>query len=128
MDCLVSKKERRLQKGELVDVYVNDVFDKYAVMAEDGITILNVETIDDVDEIQQSALFASLKQKGRDPLSPNVGNRWEEALIEEVPPEVLMTDIQNSVALVSTAASVKFGTIIDNNNVPYLTYDIEVAL
>lgn len=128
MDCLVSKKERRLQKGTLVDVYVNDVFDKYAILAEDGLTILDVKRVDGVDEIQQSALFAALKQKGRDPLSPDVGNRWEQALVNEIPPEVLMTDIQASVANVSTAASVVFGTVVDGNNVPYLTFDIKVAL
>ena len=124
MDCLVSKKERRLQKGTLVDVYVNDVFDKYAILAEDGLTILDVKRVDGVDEIQQSALFAALKQKGRDPLSPDVGNRWEQALVNEIPPEVLMTDIQASVASVSTAASVVFGTVVDGNNVPYLTFVI----
>lgn len=128
MDCKVSKKERRVQKGEIVDVYVDDVFDKYPVLSEDGLTVLDVETLDGIAEIQQAALFASLKQKGRDPLSPDVGVRWEETLVEEVPPEVLMTDIREAVSGVSTAAQVLFGTVSDNEGNSYLTYDIKVAL
>lgn len=128
MDCKISKKERRVQKGETIDVYVDGIFDKYPILAEDGVTVLDVETVDNMVEIQQAALFASLKQKGRDPLSPDVGVRWEETLVDEVPPEVLMTDIREAVSGVSTAAQVIFGTVTDREGNSYLTYDIKVAL
>lgn len=127
MDVKFSQKERRLQKGELVDIFVNDVFDMYPIMAEDGVTILNVETYEGQLETQQAATFAALKQKGSDPLSPNTGVRWEEVILGELPPDVLITDIREAVASSATTASVVFGTIIDNEGNSYLTFDIKVA-
>lgn len=128
MDVAFSQKESRMQKGELVDVLVNDVFDMYPIMAEDGLTILSVRTVEGYEEIQQSATFAAIKQKGSDPLSPESGVRWEEAMLGEVPPEAVIADIRDAVASVSTSASVEFSTVTSSEGVPYLTFDIKVAI
>lgn len=128
MDVAFSQKESRMQKGELVDVLVNDVFDMYPIMADDGVTILAVKTVEGHEEILQSATFAAIKQKGSDPLSRNSGVRWEEAMLGEVPPEAVIADIRDAVASVSTSASVEFSTAIASDGTPYLTFDIKVAV
>jgi hypothetical protein len=125
MDLKVSQKEKRLQPGVgMVESYVSNVFDLYPVV--DGNDITNVELIDDAEEIKQSAMFASIRQHGSDPLSPLDGVHWAEALIGEVSPVVLLTEIRSSVKEVSSYADVAFTNRYDTDGVSYLDFMIEV--
>ena len=58
-DVKISKKEMRSQPDGMVEVYVPNVFDLYPVMSEDDASIIEtVELVEDVDELEQEALFA----------------------------------------------------------------------
>lgn len=125
MDLKVSQKEKRLQPSVgMVESYVSNVFDLYPVL--DGNDITNVELVDDTEEIKQSAMFAAIRQRGADPLSPLDGVHWAEALIGEVSPAVLLTEIRSSVKEVSSYADVSFTNRYDTDGVSYLDFMIEV--
>ena len=69
----------------MVEVYVPNVFDLYPVMStEDASIIETVELVEDAQELEQEALFASLCQRGQDPLSLLDGVRWAECAIKRV--------------------------------------------
>jgi hypothetical protein len=127
MDFQVSQKEEISQPDGLVDVYVPDVFDIYPEFAEDGITIINALIVDALEDTKQAALFASVRQRGSDPMNPEAGVRWAETMIGELSPDTLVADIKNAVRSVSTNCTVDFNTVSDANGVSYLTYDIKVA-
>jgi len=125
MDFQVSQKETRLQPEGAVDFYVPDVFDLFLV--EEGNVIKNVLIVEDSLEIRQRALFASIRQKGSDPINPELGVRWAECLLGEVPPEVILVDIKNAVRATSTSATVQFNTTYDLKGNTVLSYDIKVV-
>lgn len=84
------------------------------------------EICEDADELQQACLFATLKQRGSDPLAPDEGVRWSEAYIGEISQEILMADIQNAVKSVSPSVLVDFSTVSDASGNEYLTYILKV--
>jgi len=110
-DVKISQKETRSQPEGMVDVYVPNVFDLYPVMStEDAAYIETVELVEDAEELEQEALFASLCQRGQDPLDPFDGVRWAECAIGELPVEIVMTDIKNAVTSISSSCTVTFDT------------------
>ena len=124
IDAKVSTKETRLQPEGLVDVYVPNVFDFYLIESDDGY-IENCELLGSKEAVQQEALFASIKQRGNDPLSLEEGVRWAECALGEVPIELVMADIKNEVTSVSTDCSVTFDTVIMNGN-ETMSFQIQV--
>jgi hypothetical protein len=126
-DVKISKKETREQPDGMVEVYVPNVFDLYPVMAtEDASIIETVELVEDADELEQEALFASLCQRGQDPLSLLDGIRWAECSLNEVPIEVLMTDIKSAVTSISSSCTVVFSTV-EIDGVENLSYSIQIT-
>jgi hypothetical protein len=126
-DVKISKKETREQPEGMVEVYVPNVFDLYPVMStEDAAYIETVELVEDADELEQEALFASLCQRGQDPLSLLDGIRWAECSLNEVPIEVLMTDIKSAVTSISSSCTVVFSTV-EIDGVENLSYSIQIT-
>lgn len=124
MDFKVSQKESRLQPQGSVDVVVSSVFDLYVEL--DGDTIVNAQIVDDMDELYQSAYFASIRQRGSDPLAINEGCRWAEVLAGEISVEVIISDVKNAVKEVGTNCNVSFETVTIDG-IDYLTYTIQVV-
>lgn len=127
MDLKVSLKETRLQPEGLVDVYIPDVFEIYPEYDVDGVTILGAPVYDSSEEQQQSSLFASIKQRGSDPINPEQGVQWAECLIGEVDPALLVTQIKQAVRDVSANCDVVFSTRRGTDGVSYLAYEIKVV-
>lgn len=125
MDAKFSQKELRQQPSGAEYVYVDGVFDLY-VHEEDG-KITGMDILDGNDERIQSALFASIKQRGSDPISPETGNRWAELLIGEVSVDSIITDIKTSVEKSAAGCSVVFGSDRDASGNEYLSYKIQVT-
>jgi hypothetical protein len=94
MDLKVSQKEPRLQPSGAVEVLVSNVFDLYPVFGEDDY-IMDVAVLDDDRaELLDRAMFATVKQRGSDPLEPGDGIQLAEAVIGEVSTLVIITQIQ----------------------------------
>ena len=123
MDARFSNKEKRAQPSGIEYVYVDSVFDMYPIL--DGDSITGIETVDGKEEIIQSGLFASIKQRGSDPLAPAVGNRWAELLLGEVAVDAIVADIRENVAASSAFCTVVFSTAVGEDGKEYLSYKIK---
>jgi len=136
VDFKVSRKEKRWQADGPVDVLVDNVCDLYPVFASDPIyagqaiqigqdtitgqdrenIVMDVEIIDDDRaELLDRAMFALMKQRGADPVELNDGVQWAEAVIGEVPPSVILQQVQSAVfeegpGVRATAAVIKNGS------------------
>ena len=126
-DVKISQKETREQPEGMVEVYVPNVFDLYPVMStEDASIIETVEIIVDALELELDALFASLCQRGQDPLSLLDGVRWAECALNELPVEIIMADIKNTVTSLSSSCTVLFNTVeVDGNE--NLSFNIQIT-
>lgn len=126
MDLKVSQKEERLQPGVgLIDTYIPDVFELYMDLEDD--TILTVETLEDADELEQAALFASIRQRGSDPLDTDLGIRWAELMLGEISATVVLAEVKSAVRDVSSNCDVVFETVQDGLGNSTLAYVIQVA-
>ena len=96
MDVKVSRKETRYQPQGLVEVLMSDVTDLFPVL--DGDVITDIEMLDgDREELLDRAMWAVFKQYGNDPLDLTDGSQYEECILGEISPLVLMTEISASV-------------------------------
>lgn len=128
MDIKVSRKEQRYQQRGTVEVLVDDVFDVYPI--EDPYNeniITDIEILDDENtELLDRAMFATVKQRGGDPIEPESGVQWAEAVIGEVPPEVIMQQVQNEVYMEGPTIRIEYETVIDDNNEERLVYSLSI--
>ena len=98
----------------------------YVTLTDDLLT--GCEEIEGKDELEQQCALATIFQKGLDPLELNDGIRWSEAILEEISALQLIQDIIEAVAKVSSAVSVVFDTVEDDEGNSFLSYKIaEVA-
>jgi hypothetical protein len=125
MDFLVSQKQTRSQPSGAVDIIVDNVFDLYPIFNGDYID--NIKIVDGSDEIYQSAYFASIRQRGSDPLNPSDGCRWAEVLAGEVSVQSLIMDIKTNVQTVSMQCNVTFSVSTDASGNEFLSYSIQVV-
>jgi len=118
MDVKVSQKEQMMQPNGLVDVVVNGVNDFFLIEEldeDDQLWIKDIEIIDDfIEEEKDRAVFAVLRQRGQDPISPNEGVQWAETLLSEIPIPLLMQQITDAALDESMYITVTFETITIN--------------
>jgi hypothetical protein len=144
MDVKVSRKETRLQPDGPVEVLVSNVFDLYPVFGTDNRftghdqlsgqdreelehLIVDVEILDDDrGELLDRAMFASVKQRGGDPLDPGDGIQWAEAVMGEVVPPVIMTQIQTAINAEGPGVRTVF-SVVRNGEKEYMTFKIELT-
>ena len=128
MDFKVSMKDTRLQPdGSISGVYIPDVYDLYPIYDEDGVTIKGVQVYTGLEEVEQSALFASLRQRGSDPLNPEKGVMWAECVLGEISPEIIVEQIKSEVNASSVHANVAFKVTRDEDGNSVLAYEIQVV-
>lgn len=98
----------------------------YVTLTEEQ--LMNCETVEGKDELEQQCALATIFQKGLDPLDLNDGIRWSEAILEEISSLQLIQDIIEAVEKVSTSIVVTFESVEDDNGNTYLSYKLsEVA-
>jgi hypothetical protein len=130
MDVKVSRKEARMQPEGLVEVLVDNVFDLYPVFGNDerftyreqlmqqdfaelDKLIVDVEMLDgDRTELLDRAMFALVKQRGGDPVEPDDGVQWAEAVIGEVIAPVIIQQVHTSVSEEGPGVRAVPGTIV----------------
>lgn len=121
MDLKVSRKETRYLPSGNVLVLMSSVYDLYPVFAEDGLTILDVEVIDDErTELLDRAMWAAVKQYGLDPLNLTDGNQYEEVILGDTSVVALMAQIYANVVEEGIGVTVTFESYIANGR-EYLT-------
>jgi hypothetical protein len=119
MDIKISRKETRMQPEGPAEVLVDNIFDLYPVYADDPRyagqdiyvgqdrvseqdrknIIMDVETLDgDRTELLDRAMFALVKQRGADPVEPQDGIQWAEAVIGEAIAPVVLQQVHASVS------------------------------
>lgn len=86
--------------------------------------IANCQTVDGEEMLEQQCALATIFQRGLDPLDLEDGIRWSEAILEELSCLQLIQDITEAVAKVSSAVTVTFDTVEDDNGNSYLSYKI----
>ena len=90
--------------------------------------IINCQTVEGKEELEQQCALATIYQRGLDPLDLDDGIRWSEAILEELSGLLLIQDITEAVEKVSSAIKVVFDIAEDDNGNTYLTYKLtEVA-
>lgn len=115
MDIKLSEKVAMYQPNGPVDVLVDGVFDFYLKEHIDEFGqkwIDDLETLDGMDEEQDRVMFAILRQRGQDPISPGEGVQWAEAMMSEIPVPLLMSQITDAAANESSYVNVGFTSII----------------
>jgi hypothetical protein len=116
MDIKVSQKEEMWQPKGLVDVITSGINDFFLIEEEDEFGqkwITDVEGFEDfIEEEKDRVIFSVLRQRGQDPISPNEGIQWAEAMMNEIPIPLLMQQITDSAINESSFVGVSFDTII----------------
>lgn len=118
MDLKVSKKEEMYQPKGLVDVIVEGINDFFLIEETDlsgQKWIKDVEIIDDfLEEEKDRTVFAVIRQRGQDPISPYEGVQWAEAMLSEISVPLLMQQIMDAATKESSYVGVSFETITVN--------------
>ena len=114
MDILVSRKITRYQPSGAVDVLVSNISDIYPVFSKDDENLItDIEMLDDDrEELLDQGMWAVLKQRGLDPLSPLDGNQYEECILGDITPVELTMQIMMSVLKVGPGVKVSFSSYV----------------
>jgi hypothetical protein len=147
MDVKVSRKEARMQPEGPVEVLVDNIFDLYPIYADDPRydgqdifigqervseqdrknIIMDIEILNgDRAELLDRAMFALVKQRGVDPVEPQDGIQWAEAVIGEVIAPVIVQQVHASVSEEGPGVRAVPGTVI-NNGRENLVFKIELT-
>jgi len=127
VDFKTGRKETRWQPDGQVDVLVNNVCDLYPVFDKDDPNLItDVEILDDPDEeLLDRAMFAVVKQRGNDPVEPDDGIQWAEAVLGEVLPPIILQQVNSSVSKEGRGVRATFDTV-KNNSKEYLAFKVEL--
>ena len=114
MDVSVSRKIPRYQPSGNVLVLVSNVSDLYPVFSKDDENLItDIEMLDDDrEELLDQGMWAVLKQRGLDPLSPLDGNQYEECILGDITPVELTMQIMMSVLKVGPGVKVSFSSYV----------------
>lgn len=129
LDSLLATDELRIENHKLIINSDRIRFENGKLyVRQSNEQILTCELVDDKEELEQQCALATIYQKGLDPLDPNDGIRWSEAILEELSCLQLIQDIIDAVEKVSTSVVVTFDMIEGENGQSYLSYKLsEVA-
>jgi len=147
MDFKVSRKEKRYQPDGPVDVLIDNVCDLYPIfandsryanqdiqMGQDTITdqdreniIMDVEILDDDrDELLDRAMFALMKQRGNDPVEPDDGVQWAEAIVGDVLPPIILQQAYSSVSEEGPGVKAVAG-VVKNGSKQNLVFKVQLT-
>jgi hypothetical protein len=128
MDFKVSRKEPRQQPPSFFEVLASDIFDLYPVFSPDDPNLLiDAEVLDDDrEELLDRAMFAVAKQQGQDPLNPEDGIPYGEALAGEVSVPALIPRIAAAVRSEGPGVRVTFDTL-SNGSRDYLAINVSLT-
>jgi hypothetical protein len=147
MDFKVSRKERRIYKDGPVEVLMDNAIDLFPIFGTDprfadeeiyigqekvtGLDrdniIMDVEILDDGrDELLDRAMSAVMWQRGADPVEPDHGIQWAEAIIGEVPATTIMQQVDKTVREEGPGVQIT-PFIVKNGNKENLAFKISLT-
>lgn len=124
----------------LADVKIKDgklIINSDNIIYENGIIYIkitenklyNAQILEDDSEelLLQECALATIWQRGLDPIEPEDGIRWSQALLGEVNPLQLIEDINNAVENVTNSVIVEVGTVTSINGQEYLSFKLKMT-
>ena len=124
----------------LADVKIKDgklIINSDNIIYENGIIYIkitenklyNAQILEDDSEelLLQECALATIWQRGLDPVEPEDGIRWSQALLGEVNPLQLIEDINNAVENVTNSVAVEVGTVTSINGQEYLSFKLRMT-
>ena len=124
----------------LADVKIKDgklIINSDNIIYENGIIYIkitenklyNAKILEDNSEelLLQECALATIWQRGLDPVEPEDGIRWTQALLGEVNPLQLIEDINNAVENVTNSVIVEVGTVTSINGQEYLSFKLKMT-
>ena len=124
----------------LADVKIKDgklIINSDNIIYENGIIYIkitenklyNAQILEDNSEelLLQECALATIWQRGLDPVEPEDGIRWSQALLGEVNPLQLIEDINNAVENVTNSVIVEVGTVTSINGQEYLSFKLKMT-
>ena len=125
----------------LADVKIKDgklIINSDNIIYENGIIYIkitenklyNAQILGDNSEelLLQECALATIWQRGLDPVEPEDGIRWSQALLGEVNPLQLIEDINNAVENVTNSVAVEVGTVTSINGQEYLSFKLRMTV
>lgn len=124
----------------LADVKIKDgklIINSDNIIYENGIIYIkitenklyNAQILEDDSEelLLQECALATIWQRGLDPVEPEDGIRWSQALLGEANPLQLIEDINNAVENVTNSVAVEVGTVTSINGQEYLSFKLRMT-
>lgn len=129
MDLKVYRKEEVIQPDGTLNVLKPDIIDIYPDFLETEEKLYNAQILDDNSEelLLQECALATMWQRGLDPIEPEDGIRWTQALLGEVNPLQLIEDVTNAVENVTNSVAVEVGTVTSINGQEYLSFKLRMT-
>ena len=125
----------------LADVKIKDgklIINSDNIIYENGIIYIkitenklyNAQILEDNSEelLLQECALATIWQRGLDPVEPEDGIRWSQALLGEVNPLQLIEDINNAVENVTNSVIVEVSTVTSINGQEYLSFKLKMTV
>lgn len=125
----------------LADVKIKDgklIINSDNIIYENGIIYIkitenklyNAQILEDDSEelLLQECALATIWQRGLDPVEPEDGIRWTQALLGEVNPLQLIEDVNNAVENVTNSVIVEVGTVTSINGQEYLSFKLKMTV
>ena len=125
----------------LADVKIKDgklIINSDNIIYENGIIYIkitenklyNAQILEDNSEelLLQECALATIWQRGLDPVEPEDGIRWTQALLGEVNPLQLIEDVNNAVENVTNSVIVEVGTVTSINGQEYLSFKLRMTV
>ena len=125
----------------LADVKIKDgklIINSDNIIYENGIIYIkitenklyNAQILEDNSEelLLQECALATIWQRGLDPVEPEDGIRWSQALLGEVNPLQLIEDVNNAVENVTNSVAVEVGTVTSINGQEYLSFKLRMTV
>lgn len=130
LDKLQYLADVKIKDGKLIINSDNIIYENgiiYIKITEDK--LYNAQILEDGSEelLLQECALATIWQRGLDPVEPEDGIRWSQALLGEVNPLQLIEDINNAVENVTNSVAVEVGTVTSINGQEYLSFKLKMT-
>ena len=130
LDKLQYLADVKIKDGKLIINSDNIIYENgiiYIKITEDK--VYNAQILEDDSEelLLQECALATIWQRGLDPVEPEDGIRWSQALLGEVNPLQLIEDINNAVENVTNSVAVEVGTVTSINGQEYLSFKLKMT-
>ena len=131
LDKLQYLADVKIKDGKLIInsdniIYKNGII--YIKITENK--LYNAQILEDNSEelLLQECALATIWQRGLDPVEPEDGIRWSQALLGEVNPLQLIEDVNNAVENVTNSVAVEVGTVTSINGQEYLSFKLRMTV